>query len=472
MRSARRRHVIALFAIGTLVLAGCSVDRTPSPTAQPTPTPASTLEPRPDRPVVKLAYRVADDRASVSGQEQVVFTPDRRICEVVLRSWVNKPMTFQAGNSMEVTSLEVDGQKLPLQVGAAGAPAGAPGTLVEAALPQCRDAGTALTIRTTFQVTLGRGTDERVGYSRAMAWFASAFPMLAWQFGVGWVRDEAVAVNGEMSTSEMFRLDDLAVTASAEDAVSAAGEAGLVTTENDGTRTHHFSAPAMRDVSVVVGDLTVDEHAASGVRVHVAVPQNGNDDPDAWRRAVDDSLQRLVDYLGPCPFPDVWVAVVPAQSDGIESTGAVQLGGISPRRDQWLITHELAHLWTYGLVGNNQAQHPWLDESVTSMIQAVVDDDRGSASPDPASAARMGWSMAQFATLDRGSSAYEDAVYVAGQSVLLRARDAAGHESFDAALRAYLAANGNRIAGPDDFRTAFADVPGVVSTLTALGVLR
>ena len=73
--------------------------------------------------------------------------------------------------------------------------------------------------------------------------------------------------------------------------------------------------------------------------------------------------------------------------------------------------------------------------------------------------------MSAFAASRQPDEAYNDAVYTAGADELIRARDAAGHSAFDAALRTYLDWNANRVASPADFATAFGGLPSVIQTL-------
>lgn len=51
----------------------------------------------------------------------------------------------------------------------------------------------------------------------------------------------------------------------------------------------------------------------------------------------------------------------------------IQFGDVSPDEQTWLVTHEVAHQWFYGLVGNNQAMDPWLDEEFATFVQLLVD---------------------------------------------------------------------------------------------------
>ena len=63
--------------------------------------------------------------------------------------------------------------------------------------------------------------------------------------------------------------------------------------------------------------------------------------------------------------------------------------------------------------------------------------------------------MADFS--DDGT--YFDVVYGKGGAALLAAREAAGPEAFDAAIRCYVDANAWSIATPDDVGAALADLP-------------
>ena len=70
--------------------------------------------------------------------------------------------------------------------------------------------------------------------------------------------------------------------------------------------------------------------------------------------------------------------------------------------------------------------------------------------------------MADFAN----DGTYVDVVYGKGGAALLAARQAAGPEAFDAAIRCYVDANAWSIATPDDVAAALADLPAAVAVLT------
>jgi hypothetical protein len=419
---------------------------------------------------------VAPDLASVAGRETVVFTPDLQVCELVFRAWPNKPTTAADDTSLVMVDAAVDGRPVTPAVSAAGAPEGAPGTLVKLPLPQCVDAGTQVRAELGFVLTLGEEAGERVGHSPSaeVAWFATAFPLLAWVRGQGWVLDPAVDMFGETVTSEDFRLAELAVTAPSRYRVLGTGStAGTSPGTALGTTMHRFTAEAVRDVAVSVGRFDLVERQVGNVRLHVAVPEQGSRvDADGWADELEEMLGRLQGFLGPYPYPDLWASVLPPLDDGVEFPTALQFGDVSRDTIPALVAHEVAHMWFYALLGNNQANDPWIDESFATYAQAraagqldhyelsdVSDRVRGD----------LGEPMEYW--VDRGFSRYVRGVYDQGAAVLLEGRRRVGEDRFDEAMRAYLDTNAHRVVEPADVETAFRDLPEVVNLLREYGAL-
>jgi hypothetical protein len=463
----RRRSPLLASGIGLLVLlASCAAPRE-----------GADADPYRDglwaeRPVVELAFDVAPDRRAVLGHEAVVFTPDLSTCELVFRAWPNNPTISRAGSSLTVTGAGVDGQPVVPRVLPAGSPADAPGTLVELPLPACLEPGRPVRADLDFRLVLGVNADERVGSNpdSATAWFGTGFPLLAWARGQGWVRDPAVDMNGETVTSEDFTLATLSITAPTDDRVLGTGSAaGSTPGPEPGTTTHRFTAPATRDVAVAVGRYAVRDRDVGGVRLHLATPERGTRaTPEEWSAEIERAVTTLSRTLGPFPYPDLWVAITPGQSDGTEFPTALQFGDVGSQQLPGLVAHELAHQWFYALVGSNQARDPWLDESLATFAEGLV-TRRGDDEVDPEDLdGLLGEPMSYWAE-NGGFRRYTRTVYDGGAAVFLEARRRAGAERFDAALRGYVAAQAHRVATPQDLERAFADQPAVVDLLVEAG---
>jgi aminopeptidase N len=470
-----RRCILAVFVAAVTALAACTgVPGDPVPGAPVAPEP-ERAEPWEQRPVVDLAFDVSDDLATVHGRETLTFTPDVPVCELVLRLWPNKPTSAESGSGMSLTSAVVDGVAAQPVVTAAGAPDSSDGTLVELPLTPCRQPGEPIQAELGFVLALGENAPERVGYSSSaeVAWFATAFPLLSWVRGEGWTRDSAVPLSGETVASEDFRLAQLTVTAPSRYRVLATGTpAG--TSGQSGRTTHRFTADAVRDVAVAVGDYDVLERDIGGVRVTLGTPAGGTRVPaEVWAAEIEEVLVELQELLGPYPYPELAVAIAPPQSDGIEFPAALQFGDVDRRGLRSLIAHELAHQWFYALVGNNQARDPWIDEAFATYAQAVVADQRDVYRLDDVPRrlhGHLGEPMSYWAE-QGGFGRYEQGVYSQGAAVLLEARDRVGADRFDKAVRGYIATNAYQVTNPADVEAAFAHLPEVVELLDQHGAL-
>ena len=100
------------------------------------------------RPQVQLSFTVTDDPGTVTGRESVLFTPDAQTCELVFRAWPNNPTMSATGAALVVTDAAVAGRQVTPAVVAAGAPDGAPGTLIQ--LPLRPESVRARTVYTTI----------------------------------------------------------------------------------------------------------------------------------------------------------------------------------------------------------------------------------------------------------------------------------------------------------------------------------
>jgi hypothetical protein len=463
--------MVAATLAGVLLLAGCAGTGDTAPAADPGHY-AGTLWAQ--RPVVNLSYDVSPDLTSATGRETGTFTPDAPTCELVFRAWPNEPTMAKAGDALTVTDTSVDGRPVTATTEADGAGDGAPPTLIRLPLNSCVNAGQPVKFDLGFSVTLGRDADERTGYSAKTrtAWLGTAFPLLSWVRGQGWTTDPAVNMNGESVVSEDFALS-LSVTAPAGMAVQGAGsETGTTPGPRPGTTTHHYSAPALRDVTVAFGDYRVQTEDINGVRVHLATPASGSKaDPSEWSNQLRHAITGLSAVFGPFPYSDLWVSITPGQGDGTEYPDALQFSDSKSKDLPSLVAHEVSHQWFYALVGNNQSRDPWLDESLATMGEALVGDDGDYYTsfdvPDKV-AGKMGRPMTYWAK-HGGFDRYTDGVYNQGAHVLLRARSQVGAPAFDSALRGYVTAEAHRVATPDDFARAFAGLPSVVTDLRSAG---
>jgi hypothetical protein len=240
------------------------------------------------------------------------------------------------------------------------------------------------------------------------------------------------------------------------------GDQDPPTPERDGRRTWTSAEPAARDVSVAAGTFTTAEATtAGGVRVTAGVLDGPAD------QLARDTAQAITDLearFGPFPYRTLTVPELPDEGGGIEYPSSILLA--SP--EDVVLFHEVAHMWFYGMVGDSQFRDPWLDEALATFAETV-------RYPEPVAVAQrllrvpgdVGGAVDSFASDDQ----YFAVVYGKGGAALVAARDAAGAEPFDAALRCYVDAQAWTIATPADLARALGDLPAALDVLEQSGAL-
>ena len=462
MRAARRAGLLAAAA---LLLTGCTsfADTVAAPVAAPSTSsapddqgcPAQRVEPDPDRPVVDLDFRLADDRATVTGTERVVFTADRRVRELVFRLVPNGPDSAPAGNR-----LVVDGVRGDDVVAGAYEAAGAadPGGLYVVRLDGPLAPGDSTEVALDFTLTLGRGTFDRLGTDDDVSWWASGAPLLAWEPGVGWARDPFVELSGETASSPVM---DTSVSVSAPEGLTVlmTGARAEPSTPRDGRRTWRSTEPVARDVGVAAGLFSTGTATTpDGVEVTGGVLPGSELSAAQLAQGASSAIADLEAVVGPFPYRTLTVALLPDYGGGIEYPSMI----FEATTDAQVLVHEVAHMWFYGMVGNSQFRDPWLDEACASWAETIVDGSQGLVDQGALSMnGAVGGSMADFP--DDGD--YFPVVYDKGGSALLAARVAAGPEAFDAAIRCYVDANAWSIATPEDVYAALDDLPAALPPL-------
>jgi hypothetical protein len=398
---------------------------------------------------------VAVSGGTVTGTERIVFTPDLPISEVVLRLWAAAPRPARAGGRIDIRSTKVDGR-------AVASRRTAPTVL---RMPARVAAGRAVTIEVAFALTLPTGINDRFGHRGTTAWFGSGLPLLAWEHGRGWAVEPATSAFAEASTSEAMAVTSLKVRRSRGLEVLATGRK----IEEDGT-TAEFQAKSVRDIAVAVGPFRLTQLSNNAGVVDVGVAPGLRDDPVATAAELARAMRVHRARFGPFPFEGLAVAVLPDIRGGIEYPGVI-LMGTGQTRDA-TASHEVAHEWFYGLIGDDQARDPWLDESFATYAEAL---DRGTAARylsmtiPSGGRGRTGQPMTFWETRQ---SIYFRSVYIQGAAALLRARRAVGAAAFDSAIVCHVRRNAHRITTPDDVRRSLVQLPAAIRVLTAAGALR
>ncbi|MEN6410707.1 MAG: M1 family metallopeptidase [Anaerolineaceae bacterium] len=181
------------------------------------------------------------------------------------------------------------------------------------------------------------------------------------------------------------------------------------------------------------------------------------------------------DLFGEYPFRELDVVETPNLASGIEYPGMVVLADRIYTDENVLeavTVHEVAHQWWYNLVGNDQVDHPWLDEALAQyttilyyekrygesvaselkeiLLQSRYQTVRGTADDLPAGLPVRAYSERQ----------YSPSVYARGGLYFDALRKEIGDAAFFDFLREYSSRHRYGIATPESFLDTLEDISG------------
>ena len=186
-----------------------------------------------------------------------------------------------------------------------------------------------------------------------------------------------------------------------------------------------------------------------------------------------DALQLYSELI--MPYPRSSLSVVEADFlDGMEYDGLFFLShgfydlydGTPKGYLTFIAAHETAHQWWFGLVGNDQALEPWLDEALCTYMEHVFYENVYSDYPPGSGESLVDWWWYYRVNfyepggwLDRSIydfnqfRPYRDAIYLNGAKFLDDLRNLVGDQAFFAFLRDYARQNSYHLATSEDFFT-------------------
>jgi hypothetical protein len=214
------------------------------------------------------------------------------------------------------------------------------------------------------------------------------------------------------------------------------------------TKVSYFSTAKVRDYAFAIGKVYTRSKRVNGVLIEVAASQQLRSQlPAALRRAAN-AFTKMQGWYGGYSLSSLRVVLGDLDFGGSEYPGLV-----FSTPDNATIAHEVAHQWFYGLVGNDQYNDPFLDESLTAFAEQRFHKSYrcNLASPIDGRSHGLGTGMSYW---ENHPAAYEHTIYRGGACALTVLQRDLGPAVFDQALRAYVAANANQLAGVDDFLAA------------------
>lgn len=485
--SSRLAPAIGLIAWAALACSPLPVEPAPTP-EPPRPPPLEIYAPamRPafadqllgikGAPQYQIEVNIDLDQHLIAGQQTVWYTnrAGQPLNEVYFRLL---PASPAFGRSIEVSQVRIDGGDVQPTLEAEG-------TALRVPFESPLEAGASAVFQMNFKTTTtGRLLlFSRFGQTGSLLELPAFYPLLAVYDETGWHVELLSEGQIPAETYAEAAFYQVHITAPSTQVVVTTGSCGSPQPQVQGWSRWTCVAGPAREFAIFTS-TTYQGLSTQVEDVTLVFFYTNPLHEDGARRMLASAAQALTVFTRlfgyPYPFTELDFVDGFVGSLAIEYPGLVQVGLESYQREpsvqeRVIAVHEVAHQWWYNLVGNDQLNHPWLDEALATYSEALyIEQVYGAA------AAREwveGWRRqvgASSACVDQPATAFaslEDyitVVYHKGALFFDAVRQAVGDAAFFAWLRAYIEANRYGIANGEKLLAA-AEVVGQGETVRAL----
>ena len=427
----------------------------------------------PTAPLYHLQLEVSDDLELITGREQLRYTnqEDVAVDAVYFHLFPNL-----LGVSIDVSAVTVDGNAVTTTL-EEDADSILRVPLAEPLLP-----GDVVEIEMDFETAVptesGRnyGIFANVDGVLAMAHF---YPQLAVYDADGW-QIAAPALDGDVTygDSSFFIVD---LTAPADQVVVATGVEVESATDGD-RQTISYAAGPVRDFYAVMSDDYVKQSELVGeTTINSYAPAAYGEGSAQALASSAAAMEYFSAQYAPYPYTEMDVASTPTLALGVEYPGLFVLTNKIYEDDSYasylesVSIHEMGHQWFYNLIGSDQLNEPWLDESLTQYItMRQFENLYGQEGWDGTyDSFDYRWSTVDYEDIPIGQpvsaysegSAYSGIIYGRGPIFVAALEEAMGRDVFDAFLRDYFAIYSWDTADTEEFKALAEEHCGCDLTL-------
>jgi aminopeptidase N len=406
--------------------------------------------------IYHLQLAIEPDLIHITGKEEVRYTnnEEKALTDVHFRLFPNI-----LGGEMHVPEVMVDEQAITPSYTMND-------SLLTVPLPSPLQPAGTVTLTMDFTVQVSDTVELNYGVlasAEGVLALAHAYPMIPVYNEEGW-NAEIPPQSGDVTFADMsFFLvqvtapDDLIVASVGRElSRSESGQIQVITYAAGPVR--DFYLAASRDYTTVTGQVGETKINFYGLPSQRSGAQN----------AVETAVRAIEDYgarFTPYPYTELDLVETPTLALGIEYPGMIAIADriLSPG-DPYLegtIAHEVGHQWFYNLVGSDQLDHPWLDESLAQFATLeYFTDEYGNQGANGFRESLNGrWERVGRALTPIGlpvaeysAEEYGAIVYGRGPLFFDALREQIGDEAFDAFLHDYTITYSWGIATPEGLK--------------------
>lgn len=411
--------------------------------------------------VYHIEFNIDESIYQISGHQDVRYTnkEDVDLNEVQFRLFPNI-----LGGQIDVSHVTVDGQEITPEFGLQN-------SLLIVRLRAALEPGQSVEISMDFDITVPQSVELNYGvlaYADNVLALAHAYPMICVYDDEGW-NSEIPPQDGDVTYGEtsfyIVKISaprDLTLVASgSEIRRDKAGQTQTVYVANGPARDFYLVAsPEYQETSKSFGEVTIRSYAPAGLAAGAEMAL------DVAAKSIAIFSRRYAPY----PYTEFDIVSTPTLALGIEYPGMVAItshiydvsgdyrGLPTSVYMESTVAHEAGHQWFYALVGDDQLDDPWLDESLTQFITLqYYEDEYGQQAAESFRESLEGrWARVGNADIPIGlpvasydGAEYGAIVYGRGPLFFVELREEMGIEKYDAFLREYTETLSWSIATPE-----------------------
>lgn len=242
--------------------------------------------------------------------------------------------------------------------------------------------GASVNAHLEYTVTIPRNSKQHYAdltADESIVTMPSIYPLIPAYDAQGW-HIEVPPPYGDLVYADIS-LFGVTMTVPSTMTVIASGSTIATTDNGNGTKTWKMVGAPMRDFDLNVTDgLQKSSATVGGTTVNSYYEAaDGASGKDALKFA-SDALRIFEERFGDYPYKELDVIETPTTAGGIEYPGAIVIGrslySSTQQRQffEFATAHETAHQWWYAMVGNDQVNYPWVDESLAQYSALIYDE--------------------------------------------------------------------------------------------------
>ena len=256
-------------------------------------------------------------------------------------------------------------------------------TVLRVELPYSVSPDETITLEIEWTARVPR-TFARTGTIGNYYFIAQWYPKLGVLTDDGWICHQFHTATNFFADYGVY---DVRLTVPSEWILGATGQEQRVTENRDGTTTHHYYAEDVHDFAWTTSpDFLVFEDRFEhidlpDVNIRLLLQPEHRDQAERHFEATRQTFKYYGEWFGAYPYDYVTV-IDPAWQSGsggmeyptLFTSGTRWLSPTTTNGPEQVTVHEAGHQFFYGVIGNNEVEHAWLDEGLNTFATARVVD--------------------------------------------------------------------------------------------------